>query len=483
MDKNLLVQIFVPTRSGEGNIATGYPVFKNRILTARHVLFPPDRDEAASIEVRWYHQTGVTRQWRPINGIAWPGSEDCDAALIDCKFPEGCETWGMLSEEKPIPFTRWESEGFAKAGQKNARSRRPVGLQGNVFSMADTDREFELGADYAAERPDYWQGVSGSPVFVNGKIIGVIVFCPQNFDAERLRATPVWQLLQKPEFRLAIGYDDRIARLRRARQKVIHALEQSPDAMKALADELDVSRHPDPKPWAEALADKLLDLGVAPFIQKTKKAHRALMDLDKRTDAEAICIVVHWVIPAIFDEGVVQAIRTRKSEPWAALVSFPVVTKTVAEIIMAGVDRRRPVLFRSPSQGEVFPEGKLSLPMPPEGGFHDDVEHFQQAWHAHLINKFADKDFRTRFKPETLIKHVSNRLTEFADDGQSYYFICPTATGSNRQRWELLIRELKTQYPSIVFIELSADDELFLQETEMFGPLCDLLIPPVGKPP
>ena len=73
MDKNLLIEIFVPTKEGPdvGIKATGYPVGPRRILTARHVLFPGDRDETRPIEARWYHQAGTNANWRAITKISW----------------------------------------------------------------------------------------------------------------------------------------------------------------------------------------------------------------------------------------------------------------------------------------------------------------------------------------------------------------------------------------------------------------------------
>ena len=55
MDRSLLVRIFVPTREkGVGNTGTGYPVGRDLVLTARHVVEPPDRDPKSPIQILWY---------------------------------------------------------------------------------------------------------------------------------------------------------------------------------------------------------------------------------------------------------------------------------------------------------------------------------------------------------------------------------------------------------------------------------------------
>src|SRR4051812_16793463 len=106
MIKNLLVEIFVSTKDGQGHIATGYPIAKNRILTAWHVLSPSGADHPESVEVRWHHQIGATREWRAAS-IVWHGGDMFDAALIGCDFPEDLLSWGFLSEARPNEQMKW----------------------------------------------------------------------------------------------------------------------------------------------------------------------------------------------------------------------------------------------------------------------------------------------------------------------------------------------------------------------------------------
>ena len=133
MNKDLLVEIFVPTTdgSGVGKIGTGYPVAKDRLLTARHVLFPPHRDGTKPIEIRWHHQPVETRRWIaiPDENVLWPGDTDYDAAVIACPLPPDAEPWGTLSIESPRPG-EWESEGFPAVGRQDDNSRVATAVQG-----------------------------------------------------------------------------------------------------------------------------------------------------------------------------------------------------------------------------------------------------------------------------------------------------------------------------------------------------------------
>ena len=206
IDKNLLVQIFVPTSDpdGKGSIGTGYPVAPGRILTARHVLFPENRVPKSLGEVRWYHLNGVLREWRPITNIVWQ-DVNMDVTVIECDFPGTVKTYGMLTRSKPKTDARWESEGFAKVGKKEGGTCPPVPLKGATYSMGEQG-VFHLGVDDPAYQPSAWKGASGSPVFVDGKIQGVIVIAQADFPANRLAATPSFKLLNEPSFRQAIGW-------------------------------------------------------------------------------------------------------------------------------------------------------------------------------------------------------------------------------------------------------------------------------------
>ena len=376
MNKNLVVEIFVPTSDGgpgAGQFGTGYPVANDLILTARHVAKPKNRDADRPREIRF---TG--RDWCDCaDQLVWESTSESDVALLGCKFPHEIrrEVFGFLSNARPEDHAPWSGAGFADAGGDNkARKHRLVSVQGRVHSAPDDDPQFELGADYPADVEAGWQGLSGSPVFVHGKIIGVIGVCPKNFAARRLRATPVWKLLQDTEFSNAVGYDDQVDRRRRFEQQIAGILEESQDAIQAVTLSMDPPINlagvavPD---QAEKTARRLLDLDVPGVIEHCTRAHDALSANGRANAARVVSDLVQLVLPAIYDHGVIEAVRTRKYNVDAALLELPAGIRTVAEIIMAGVDCRK-TRYRSDRGG--LPEGVYSLPLPQEGGFDADGE-------------------------------------------------------------------------------------------------------------
>ena len=151
MWKDSIAEIFVP-RTGsngeEGDIATGYPVAPNRILTAYHAVYPKSaqRDVSRPIEIRWHHSKAVS-DWQPVQGIAWEGGQ-WDLILLDCTLPPEVSPWEIFpSDQKPTDDMHWASVGFPRVGGKRSGMREPFPMKGGVFSMLETDPFFALETD------------------------------------------------------------------------------------------------------------------------------------------------------------------------------------------------------------------------------------------------------------------------------------------------------------------------------------------------
>jgi len=527
MDKSLLIAVFVPTTNekgedfkGEyGEWATGYPVGKNLILTARHVLQPEPpyyRDKRYQVAIRWhYFQSGDNSGWIdiPDEDIIWQSQGDLDAALIRCRRPPDAVGWGIVSREKSRDDMRWISQGFPRA-TKYADVRHPGSFGGQVRSMAGQAAFFELIEDAQPEKDEDWKGASGMPVFVGGKILGVVQSVPPKFNAKKLYATPTWKLLEDEDFRKAIGYDEQRARVRKVRDKLVKILTSSPDAVNALIEQLKIDDEMalDSEKRAEQLAERLLlETDIRAVIEALRRTHRSLCEEqdDKAAEqclkaAEIITKAAQLIVPTIYDYSVVQWTRSQQDSGGAALVPLPAGIKTVAEIIMAGVDNRE-TRFRHRQNEDDQPEGELSLPQLPECGIDSSGAEARKALQEHLERKFnpqetvnfrrAVDDYLLRnFRrpgrgapepnPEQRIKLTASLLASRSrDSGQTFYmmFYPPDdAAGQNAMR--TLVQSLKKDYPAIMFLGLNPAFEQNLWEQELVDPFCRMLPLKVPEP-
>ncbi|MEI2783185.1 MAG: hypothetical protein V9H25_18875 [Candidatus Competibacter sp.] len=515
MKKSLLVAIFVPTtdKSGKdfggelGELATGFPVGKDLILTARHVLDPDrpySRDVRHRVKICWYYSNTTDLDWIeiPEGDIVWKSQGDLDAALIRCsQRPRDAVGWGIVSSEKPHDDMRWISEGFPRA-TKYDDVCKPSSFGGLIRSKADQESYFELTEDAQPRKDEDWKGVSGMPVFVSDKILGVVQSVPRKFNAKKLYATPIWKLLQDEGFRKELGIDEQRERLESARKMLHRLLEGSEKATRDLASALNLGSSSGDilkcrGQVIEALLnetpplERLFELGLS--IQEKRRTEK------DRAGARVAANLILTILPAIHEAAAVSEVRRCKGDASVRILALPTKLKTLAEIIMAGADRRVARL-RSPATRLVFPEGEACLPEPPESGRDADGKQFVRDWRAHLLETFdtdldrfkgAFQDYlKERFIPsdlrspgagiaeKELLDTVAAQLRQEAgvqDGGLTYYFIAwmPENPEAQRKREDILA-ELKQAFPPIAFLRLAGAEPLNV-EWERYGKLRDLL--------
>jgi hypothetical protein len=272
-----------------------------------------------------------------------------------------------------------------------------------------------------------------------------------------------------------MGYDDRAKRLDKVKREITKALSSSPETMDALRD-LDAAPHKDSADRASGLAQKLVDSRIEDAVKILQQAHRSLRQAEPPINDAAIRRAAQWVIPTVFDPGVVEWLRARRTDVVAAFVPLPAATRTVAEIIMAGMDMRRARVPPSSKQ-EHWPQGAFCLPMPPESGFDITGHGFKTAFDTHLIASFTDPAMRAERDRETLIRYVAEELDYRAEEeAETWYFIYSRPSNDSETAGvDAAIEQLKKQYQSIVFIRLRQDSDLFLSETRLLRPVRDML--------
>lgn len=470
MDPEHIVEVSVRTKAGRFEIGTGYPVAPGRILTAKHVLGP----EAASREivVRWYNLKDAARERRPAR-LVWAGTGDLDAAILECEFPAAIKAAPyLISSSVPQASSQWSSAGFAAAGVEDGASD-PVPLSGRVLPHATDPAatgEFHLGVDYAPEEATDWQGASGGPVFVEHRIVGVLVSSQRPFEGRRLAATATCRLLQEAEFRAAVGYKEKWKRLQDYRDGLVERIGRSVPAARALAEAVGVDAS---QVWSPAatreVVERLLDQRLEELLPKLNQAHGRLFRRS-RTDADVIRDLTWWVIPAVCDVADAQVSQWQAGRH--GLLRLPAATVTLAEIILASVDGRD-VRFQA---GGEPPEPLLRIPVPPPGGETDDLTQFEWAWHDYVIKKFVDPRALKNEPQDALVKLAAAQLSDLAEiRKETYYYVLDTSDPEEDDVWAPVIERLSQQYPSVVFVKLFGSGSDFETERRLAFHLTDML--------
>lgn len=506
---DFVVEIFVPVLGSDGkagSIATGYPVTPNLILTARHSLFPqrPKRDETRPIEIRWRHPDVPKKDWQPTGGIVWE-SERWDLALFEFEPPPGISIGcAVLSEQRPSPNMEWSSIGFPRVRKKSDGIRDPFPMAGRVFQMMSKDERFDVASEAGPKTKDDWKGASGSPVIVDFRILGMVVSVPDRLGAQRLKAAPMWRVLdEEPEFVSKLGLRERKERRNQLARQIGTVLKDSPGALKSLqvcfAQEFRLSS-------GDGFAD------IAAFVERVMNAkleglvracNRAMEELRSAPERMAISRLVQLVVPVIFGAADVDSVVAARGGAGAALLALNAFHPTVAEIIMAGADGRATDYCPRDDEGH-FPKGRLNLPEPPENGFDEEGRKAQRALEKHLQAKFRwdeaerflmDVDaFMIRRFPGGVPAGASEKRrvdsaareieSQAAHKGRTYYLIVQPPDDKDvegKARMDATLQGLRVRYPGLMCLALDNTGALDDVQSRQLRSFVDLL-PMKSKP-
>ena len=342
------------------------------------------------------------------------------------------------------------------------------------------------------------------PIFVASGILGVLCQIPPKHGNKKLEVVPAWLLLRDEKFREALGIDEQCKRLESARKLLRRLLERSDAATGDFAAELGLPCGDIPK-CREQVVERLL----VEKLPLERLFELALSVRDKRrgrkdtVGAQIAQDLMLTILPAIHDAAVVADVRRHKGDHSVCPLALPTKLRTLAEIIMAGADRRAARL-RSPATRLVFPEGEACLPEPPECGRDADGKQFARDWRAHLLETFdTDLDrFKNAFQDylkerfiqselrsagagiseEELVQAVAGQLqreAEAKDGSLTYYFIARIPENDEvRKKQEQVLADLKKIYRHVAFLRLAGTDPLDV-EMGRYSPLRDLIYEPL----
>lgn len=523
MDRSLLIAVFVPTTNergedfkGEiGERATGYPVGKDLILTACHILHPKppnQRDPRYRVAIRWHDfRSSDDADWIEISDddIIWEGQGELDAALIRCRRPPDAVGWGIVSRDRPRDWVQWIGDDLPRSAEYDNR-RNPSSFIGKVCFKATPEPYFELTVDTILENEESWKGVSGMPVFVDHKILGVVRSVLPNFSANKLHATPMWKLLEDESFCEKLYGDELVKRVGSVKSKLARMLVGSREAVDALSKQKqlrigDEMVGLDDGQRANWLAGLLLQTDIRTVISALRAAHRSLCEEggDRAGPtgraADILVKVSQVIVPALYDYGIVHWVDSHRGDGSAALVRLPVSTITVAEIIMAAVDGRETRYYPRRHE-EDQPVGALSLPHLPECGIFANLDKTTMAAHEHLRRKLCLEEEATKFRrqiddglfalykpgpgepeiklPRQRIQAIANQLRRTQrDKGVTFYMVFLLPDDEDEKTAMLnMIQSLKDGYKeAILFFGLDYNFDRQEEEKNLFDPFYRML--------
>jgi hypothetical protein len=206
LEEKRIVRTSVPqgNRTGNYRLGSGYLIADGLILTAAHVLLPPDQgpvDQVAGIEV-----AGPDGDWEPAS-VVWADAGR-DVAVLACPAlrADGHLRWGQLAGPDPLD---WGAVGFPAASAARDGKRQAEHAYGRTSPISERAAgtlALTIESRNAAQTGSgsAWAGLSGAAVFCGDHLAGVITADTGAYD-QSLTARRVDDFCRDLAFAQALG--------------------------------------------------------------------------------------------------------------------------------------------------------------------------------------------------------------------------------------------------------------------------------------
>ncbi|MBF0371701.1 MAG: trypsin-like peptidase domain-containing protein [Magnetococcales bacterium] len=508
--KEGVVAVVVPTTNAEGIpvVGTGCSVSDDLVLTARHVVFPSDRDLDKPIRIYWNAGHGTSPEDRDrvelaLDCIAWDGEEAGLGAVL-LKSPRPKHVRGVptarFASIKPSRECRWQGRGYPAAATPSG-SLAPTDFNGIFLPPIKRDHFFQVTVDAPPSSEQNWQGASGMAIVSDeGMILGLAYEVPHNFGAERAHVVPAWRLFEDDGFKECLGSDKIDYEAFRAdmQEKIAQILQDCEPVDKKLADRYKVTNKSDKEERTRETAARIVDSDPEELLNhlyQIKYKEPGMHD----TGAEALSAVMHAALPILDDLYVHDVAQLISRGMSFAVVELNVAMRTVAEIAMARFEGKI-ARFATVGAEEADVPGELALAKPPTPGRDSTGAQVQRDITASLAALLetnpAEADFEKKFRdyldeihitgemrsriPEddltARIHYINKRLkVKLRNEERRYYYaaIIPNAEPQRSASLEVL-ESLRNTFPDIVFLALAPDPFRPGDEMERYGNVADL---------
>ncbi|CAK8712696.1 hypothetical protein KKHLCK_01715 [Candidatus Electrothrix laxa] len=383
-------------------------------------------------------------------------SDKHDVALLKCDKAKG-QFDGLLMQQLDKRGD-WDAGGYPRYNIKNEAAGGYENFSGVFNAPAITEHRLKLNiTNPQLDAMESWQEVSGSPVFINDKLAGIVIaystFCNLNDQEEERKNGLTVALLQRlwdadKQFQTLLekidsSFDKSEKILQQAESLLKPLLKNNEQLKNALDSEANVGQ----------IVRNLTKQNLSDFLD-----HLDALKTATQEDRRALALTL---LPWYFiDQSVIIDRSTENT------IDIQCVYDVAAECSMAALDCRKANIdvylggqgITSQDYQPVVTKGRYALS--PECGIDEGVKKSLDALNDNILSSSAlDKVLLERFTregdsfPKIMVK---NRLKEGRKKGETYYLVVKL----NKSSPELeKITEYKKNYPDLIILNLEGNDE------------------------
>jgi hypothetical protein len=496
LEYDYLIRVYRHLDGGrrEVMVGTAYPVAAGRILTARHVL--ADNEGAidpSKLEITWFYHKQDELRFRSNPAsvqLIWDGLKNggetgkWDAVILKCEFPRDVKVATPILEKRtPAAHEEWESRGFPAIGIRDT-DLEPTSLQGRTCGCHEADRKFQVIADGKGRDARGWRGASGAPVFVRGRILGLIIESCELTEGARIDAIPILRLLEISSFRDAVSFpatDRASIDTTRFKSKIVDILEKAPQALNLLetmTGNVDFQGEPislRAKDGAiRSRASQLVDDLFSDFHCGKRLLEIALNECSNLKDSaveSTIMDVAYLFFPACFARNESENILTAYRSKGTALIDAKAASVASIELRMAAIEGRA-ADYDLDQTREDGPVGRKKIHDPPSFALEAiRSREFPEAF-AKLLFERTFSRVQYRVKDYLSFRERINKQIELgkSPEGAPYIVLCDPGDKINAALTEeeinVIAQELRAQYDNLMVTSVSAEVAIIDRELE-----------------
>lgn len=346
--------------------ATGVPITRRHLLTAAHVL-EYEKKAPTAIHVRFPRQN---REASYSVRKAWDGRpEGLDAALLvltDGDAPR----WRAAQplRRRIYEHAPWVGEGYPEAAEEprpNGVQAKPLAIWGTVplppreWQPPGELESWQLHIETAVRHREKWRGASGAPLFVHGRLAGLLRAFPEEVLNVHEAVALSWLFASTSfcrETGLLVREKDISAMRGRAVTRLKRAVKAAPALARRIVDvtepheelrdeQIDGPRRGQGRdsplkgasPAPEDVVDAALDLRMVEWMKACNWAHSDLCEVEAFDAAQAIFDLVNLLLPSIVAKDLMFELASSDG----AVLALPAGNMTVAEALVAAKHRMR----------------------------------------------------------------------------------------------------------------------------------------------